>query len=229
MCREWELFFFSLSPPTGSDSQCSASLLLRRFSHFSESCFSSEPGGSSSQLRVYNFPLQRLWSSSTQPFVCLCTFWIFFFYFFFLKLKIGSSSITITAGNQTSCSTTLVAVLFFLSLRAAFPWTVSVFLDSVDFTVGRLDFGDSSPTPPKLKPQQRKLHSGGLWLLIGVCFLYCCCYVTGEGNQHGSATSPCTLVRGAGCVCQSLERGERAREGRVCFTVPNTTASGMSQ
>lgn len=215
--------FFSLSPPTGSDSQCSASLLLRMFSHFSESCFSSEPGGSSSQLRVYNFPLQRLWSSSTQPFVCLFTFWIFFF-----KLKIGSSSIT--AGNQTSCSTTLVAILFFLSLSAVFPWTVSVFLDSVDFIVSRLDFGDSSPpTPPKLSPQQRKLHSGGLWLLIGVCFLYRCCYVTGEGNQHGSATSPCTLVREAGCVCQSLERGERARERRVCFTVPNTTASGMNQ
>lgn len=37
-------FFFSL-PPTGSDLQCSASLLLRRFSQISESCFSSEPAG----------------------------------------------------------------------------------------------------------------------------------------------------------------------------------------
>lgn len=149
-----------------------------------------------------------------------------FFFFFFFKLEIGSSS-SITVGNQTSCSTSLVAILFFLS--AAFPWMVSVFLDSVDFTDSRLDFGDNSPTPPKLKPQQRKLHSGGLWLLIGVCFLYRCCYVTGEGNQNPSATSPCTLVREAGCVCQSLERGEREREKRVCFTAPNTTASGMSQ
>lgn len=42
VCCKWEVFFL---PPTGSDLQCSASLLLRRFSQISESCFSSEPAG----------------------------------------------------------------------------------------------------------------------------------------------------------------------------------------
>ncbi|MEQ2245501.1 hypothetical protein ILYODFUR_028708 [Ilyodon furcidens] len=37
--------FASIHRNTGSDLQCSASLLLRRFSQISESCFSSEPAG----------------------------------------------------------------------------------------------------------------------------------------------------------------------------------------
>lgn len=49
-------------------------------------------------------------------------------------------------------------------------------------------------------------------MLKGVCCLYRCCYVTGEGNQHGSATSASTLVKEAGCACRLVERGERARE-----------------
>lgn len=71
VCYKWEFFPPSL-PRTGSDLQCSASLLLGRFSQISESCFSSEPAGS----RVFALHFQCPWSSSVE------TFFFFFFFFF---------------------------------------------------------------------------------------------------------------------------------------------------
>ena len=154
-------FFFL--PPTGSDLQCSASLLLRRFSQISESCFSSEPAGRQAAVsREYLLFLRSIRDHRQhRPFSVLTLFG-------FLKLEIIISSSSITAGNQTSCNTTLAAferpflsVLFFLCLNAAFPWIVSVYFSltdwiaALDFIESRLDFGDrgsssSSSTQPPL-------------------------------------------------------------------------------
>lgn len=100
-------------PPTGSDLQCSASLLLRRFSQISESCFSSEPAGRQAGSRIFALPSQHPWSSiSKDLFRCSFTFlfWGHIFFSFIYYLFFGGSSSS-TAGNQTICTTTLAAFL----------------------------------------------------------------------------------------------------------------------
>lgn len=153
-------FFLPLSPPTGSDLQCSASLLLRRFSHFSESCFSSELGGRQQSVKTIRFFPRSIREHLQRRAFSLVLL------FGFLKLEISSN---ITAESQTSCTTTLgafsetlfLSIIFFLNLSAVFPWIVAVYscltdwIAALDFADSRLDFGDSSsssssPTQPLL-------------------------------------------------------------------------------
>lgn len=90
-------FFFPL-PPTGSDLQCSASLLLRRFSQISESCFSSEPAGRQQSVEgICSSLAVSVIINNTDLFLFL-TFWI-----------LSQESAAASPLETKSCTTTLEA------------------------------------------------------------------------------------------------------------------------
>ena len=149
VCCKWEVFFL---PPTGSDLQCSASLLLRRFSQISESCFSSEPAGRQAAVsREYLlFPRCIRDHRQHRPFSVLLLFGFFFEARNQQRQQHHRWKPNKLHHNTETFFLSILLFFFLFCLSAVFPWIVSVcfsltdWIAALDFIESRLDFGDSS-------------------------------------------------------------------------------------
>lgn len=199
----------------------------------------------------------QLWAGRQQPAESICSFLavsviisdihlfslpvlgIFFFFF----LRSSSKKKKQEHRSLKNCTPKTGRVVFFFILdflcySVVFPqiWSLTDCISALDFIEKRLDFGDSNSSAhwtATVNSTERKKKITVRWPVIAerrsLPVLLLLCYRRGLSARFGHV---CLHACEGGRLCVLVgwwREEERAIEGRVCFTVPSITASGMSQ